>query len=114
MDPGEAYVRTFQMIQLRLLADPENAEGEKAHEIDEDIGSKAEQRVKEVAIAMDDFGGGQAEVDGEKGHGDGENAVTQSGEALHAVTGETVVRGIRGMSKVAEARRVVIQREVMR
>ena len=109
VDPGEAHVRTFQMIELRLLADPENAESEKAHKIDEDVGSKAEQGVKKVAIAVDDFGGGEAKVDGEQSHGDGEDAVTECGESLHTVAGEAVVRGIHGMSKVAEAGRVVIR-----
>jgi hypothetical protein len=33
MDPGEVAIASCEMVELCLLADPENAEGEKAHDI---------------------------------------------------------------------------------
>jgi hypothetical protein len=42
---------------------------------------------------VDGFAGGDVEVEDEQGHGDGENAIAEGGEALDALSGNTVVQG---------------------
>jgi hypothetical protein len=48
----------------------------------------------EIVLGVDGFGGGDAEVEDEQRHGDGEDAVAEGGDAFHALTGNTVVEGV--------------------
>jgi hypothetical protein len=43
---------------------------------------------------VDEFAGGGVEVEDEQGHGDGEDSVTEGGEALEVLGGDAVVEGI--------------------
>jgi hypothetical protein len=43
---------------------------------------------------VDGCGGGDAQVEDEQGHGDGEEAVTESGEAFDALSGNAVVERV--------------------
>lgn len=45
-------------------------------------------------FGVDSVGGGDAEVEDEKGHGDGEDAVTEGGDAVDALSCNTVVEGV--------------------
>jgi hypothetical protein len=42
---------------------------------------------------VDGFGGGDAKVEDEQGHGDGEDSVAEGGDAFHALTCNAVVEG---------------------
>lgn len=91
VDPGEAAVGAFEMVELRLLSDPEDAEGEDAHGEHQQARGEREECVGEVAFAVDGFRGGDLEVEDEQGHGDGEDAVAEGGEAFGALSGDAVV-----------------------
>jgi hypothetical protein len=43
---------------------------------------------------VDEFAGGGVEVEDEQGHGDGEDSVTEGGEALEVLGGDAVVEGV--------------------
>lgn len=53
MNAGQADFGAAPVIELRLLADPENSQGEQAHEVDEQVGRNAEE-------GDSTFGGGYA------------------------------------------------------
>ena len=48
----------------------------------------------EIALGVDGFDGGDAEIEHEQSHGDGEDAVAEGGEAFDALSGNTVVEGV--------------------
>ena len=48
----------------------------------------------EIALGVNGFGGRDAEVEYEQGHGNGEDAVAKGSEALDALSGNTVVEGV--------------------
>ena len=81
------------MIELRLPANPENSQGEKTHEVDENFRREGEEFVAELVLVVDQLARGDAEVDGEKGHGHAENAVAESSEALDALADNAIVGG---------------------
>jgi hypothetical protein len=89
MDPGEPEVTAIQVVELRLLAIPEDAEGKKAHQVDEQPrpydGGQAVQR----ALAVDDV----QHVQDQQGHRDGKDAVGQRRQPLEAGAGEPVIGG---------------------
>ena len=47
----------------------------------------------EVVLGVDSFGGGDAKIEDEQGHGDGEDAVAEGGDAFDALTCNAVVEG---------------------
>ena len=81
------------MSELRFLANPENAEGDKAHKIREQARREEEDGVPEIAFAVNGFGGGDAEVENEQSHRKGENSVAESGETLDTASGVAIVIG---------------------
>lgn len=91
VNPGKANIGTAQVIELRLLTHPENSQSKKTHEVDENLRREGKEFVAEFVLVVDQFGRGDTEVDGKKGHGHAENAVAQSGEAFDALAGNAVV-----------------------
>lgn len=94
VNPGEIAVGASEIVYLSLLADPEDAVGHDAHEKDDEARRKDDERAAEVVLGVDGLGGGDAEVENEQGHGDGEDAVAESGDALDVLTGNTVVERV--------------------
>ena len=47
----------------------------------------------EIALGMDSFGRGHAQVEHQQGHGYGEDAVAQGGETFDTLSGNAVVEG---------------------
>src|SRR5664279_509106 len=93
MDPGEAAVGAPQVIELGLLAYPENAQDHEAHHVHQQAGREAEKGVPEIMFAVDRFRSWGAKIECEQGHRDREDAVAQGGEALGAVARDPVVVG---------------------
>ena len=94
MNPGEIAVGASEVVELGLLADPEDAVGHDAHQEYDKARGEGDQGVPEIVLGMDGFGSGNAEVEHEQGHGDGEEAVTEGGEAFDALSGNAVVQGV--------------------
>ncbi len=93
MDPGEIAVGAGEVVELSLLADPEDAVGHDAHEEDEQARSECDEGAAKVVLGVDSFGGGDTEVEDEEGHGDGEDAVAEGSDAVDILTGNAVVEG---------------------
>lgn len=93
MNPREIAVRAREVSELRFLANPEDAEGDEAHEIREQARREEEDGVPEIAFSVDGFGGGDAEVENEQSHRKGENSVAESGETLDASSRVAIVIG---------------------
>lgn len=89
MNPGEIAVGAGEVVELGLLANPEDAVGHNAHEEDEQARREREQGVPEIVLGVDSLGGGDAQ-----GHGDGEEAVAEGGDAFDALSGNAVVEGV--------------------
>src|SRR5262252_1379024 len=53
MNPGKIAVGTGEVIELGLLADPEDAESHHAHEEDQEPRGKRQQNMAEVMFRMD-------------------------------------------------------------
>jgi len=94
VDPGEIAVGAGEVVELGLLADPENAVGHDAHEEDDEARGERDQGVPEIVLGVDGFGGGDAQVEDEQGHGDGEEAVAEGGNAFDTLSGNAVVEGV--------------------
>src|SRR5579871_1317044 len=91
MDPGEVAIAALAMIELRLLAVPEDAERHEARQIHGKARREAGERQPEFALAVDAGGFGHADVDDEHGKGKSEDAVAEAGEPVEAASGEAVI-----------------------
>lgn len=91
MSPCEISVGTFDVIELSLLADPENSEGEKAEEIDEELRSERGHGAEKIVFGTNGFAGRGAEFEEKQSHRNGEDAVAESGEALDGSACDGVV-----------------------
>jgi hypothetical protein len=75
MNPGELPLGTLEMIQLSLLSDPENAQRQEAHQVNEKLGSKRKERTPQIAFAMDQLACWNMKFQQKQCHGNRENAV---------------------------------------
>ena len=91
VDPGEIAVGAGEIVELSLLADPEDAVGHDAHQEDDEARRENNESVAEVVFGVDCFGGGDAEIEDKQGHGDGEDSVAEGGDAFHTLSCNTVV-----------------------
>lgn len=66
---------TVEMIQLGLLSDPENAQREEAHKVNEKLGSKRKERAPQIPFVMDQLACGNMKLQQEQRHGHREDAV---------------------------------------
>jgi hypothetical protein len=94
VNPGEIAVGAGEVVELSLLADPEDAVGHDAHQENDEARGEFDQGAPEIVLGVDGFGGGDAEVEDEQGHGDGEEAVAEGGEAFDTLSGNAVVEGV--------------------
>ena len=94
MNPGEIAIGAREVVELRLLADPENTEGHHAHQKDKQARSERGQDMPEIALGVNGFGGGDPEIEHQQGHGYGENPVAERAEAFDALSGNAVVEGV--------------------
>jgi hypothetical protein len=92
MNPGEVSVRALQVIELRLLSNPKDAQGHEAEKIDQEIGEQIEDRVLEIGLRPNELLSRDVKVEEKQRHGDTEDAVANGGEAFHAGAGNAVVR----------------------
>jgi hypothetical protein len=93
VNPGEIAVGAGEVVELGLLADPEDAVGHDAHQENEQARGECDEDVLEIAIGVDCFGGGYVEVEDQESHGDGEDAVTEGGNAVDRLSCNPVVKG---------------------
>ena len=91
VDPGEIAVGASEIVELGLLADPENAVGHDAHQEDDEARGECEEDVAEVVFGVDGFGGGDTKVEHEQGHGHGEDSVAEGGDAFDALTCNAII-----------------------
>lgn len=92
VNPGEIAVGAGELVELRLLADPEDAVRHHAHQKDEKTRRKNDKGVPEIAFGVNGFTGWDVQVEHEQGHGHGEDAVAEGGEAFDTLPGNTVVQ----------------------
>ncbi len=91
VDPGEIAVGAGEIVELGLLADPEDSVGHDAHQKDDEAWRQNNQSVAEIVFGVDSSGGGDAKVEDEQGHGDGEDSVAEGGDAVDALSCNTIV-----------------------
>lgn len=94
VDPGKVAVGTREVVELSLLADPEDAIGHDAHEKDEQARRHGDEQVAKVVLGVNGFGGGDTQVEDQQRHGDGEDTVAEDGDALHTLTCNAIVEGV--------------------
>ena len=93
VDPGQIAVGAGEIVELGLLADPEDAVGHDAHHENDEAWRENNESMAEVVLGVDSFGGGDAKVEHEQGHGNGEDSVAESGDAFDALACNAVVEG---------------------
>ena len=91
VDPGEVAVGAGEVVELGLLADPEDAVGHDGHQKNQQARGERDEDAAEVMLGVYGFGRGDAEVEDEQGHGDGKDSVAESGDAFNALSGNAVV-----------------------
>ena len=83
------------MIKLSLLANPEDTEGKKAHEIHRELGKEGGHGLKQVALGVNSFVRRKMEFEQKQRHGHGKDTVAERGQAFSALTGDASVAGPR-------------------
>ncbi len=91
VDPGEIAVGAGEVVELGLLADPEDAVGHDAHQKDDEARRENNESAAKVVLGVDGSGGGDMQVEDEQGHGDSEDSVAEGGDAFHTLSCNTVV-----------------------
>ena len=85
------------MVELGLLAGPEDAEGEKAHAVGHVLGRVGAESGQQRAFGVNSLGRGNVQVENEQGHCNGEDAVTERGKALQIAALNAVVESGHGL-----------------
>ena len=85
MDPRKTTVGAGEVIELRLLTDPENAQHHETHHVHDKARGKRDWGAPQFALAVHGFHRRHAEVEYQERHRNCENPVTQSGQLLHAL-----------------------------
>ena len=91
VNPGEVAVGPFQSAELRLLSHPEDAQGQKAHEVRDDGRQQASKLPQEVAFGLDGVQGRNGQAQDQKRHADRKDAVGETREPVDARAGHLVV-----------------------
>src|SRR5438477_11936365 len=103
MNPCEVAIAASEMVELRLLADPKNAEGQKTHQIGEEARSKLDQSVPQNRLGLNRptqpqglldvnrFAHRDVQVEHKQRHRDGEDPVAQGGKSFQILARDTVV-----------------------
>jgi len=96
VNPGEVAIGAGNVVELGLLTVPEDAEGEEAHEVHEELRDEGHEGEPEAALGVDGLAEWRVEIEDEEGHGDGEDSVAEGGEALEVLVGDPVIEGGHG------------------
>src|SRR6266699_6545881 len=103
MDPREIAIASREMVELRLLADPENTERQKTHDISEQARRKLDQSVPQNLLglnrpthpqrllAVNHSTHRDVQVEHKQSHRDGEDPVTQSCQSFETLPRNPVV-----------------------
>src|SRR2546427_8034602 len=83
-------VTTREQVELRALANPEDAEGHETHRVDEDIRPQSQQRVPEISFVAACAQRWDRQAEHEQGHADREDAIGNPGETVEVRAGELV------------------------
>ncbi len=76
------------MIELSLLAHPEDSQGQEAQQVHHEARRESGQGPPKVMLAMNRLGHGDVEVEDQQGHGHGKNAIAHGGEPLRTLAGD--------------------------
>ncbi len=96
MNPGEVAVGAREVVELRLLPGPEDAESEEAHQIHDEARCQPGDRAAQRGLAVNAAGVGNADVENEERHRDGEEPVAQRGKTFEALARDPVVERAHG------------------
>jgi hypothetical protein len=87
MQPCEVAVRAFELVELRLLAEPEDAERQQAEQPGQKPRRRGCQRTKEFGLGVDVGGFGRVKVEHQNGRRNGEKAIAERRNAAHLAAG---------------------------
>jgi hypothetical protein len=71
----EVAIGALEVVELGLLASPENAESEEAHEVGNELGSEGQQGAVKLVFAVHCVAERDVQVENQQGHSDREDAV---------------------------------------
>jgi hypothetical protein len=94
VNPREVAVGAGELVELGLLAHPEDAIEHDAHQKYDETRREHDEGMPEVVLGMNGFAGGDAEVEHQQGHGYGEDAVAEGGETLDTFSCNAVVERV--------------------
>ena len=104
MEPGKVAVRTVELAELRLLAEPEDAERQKAEQPRQEPWRRGRERMEEFGLRVDVGWLGGVKVEHQNGRRDGEKAVAQRRDAADLAAGQSVVVGLHRRDHRLQAR----------
>src|ERR1700689_1994171 len=91
MEPGQAALGALEMIQLRLLPNPENTEREEAHHVHEQTWCKGGHALQQIMFTVDRFAKRNVQIEHEQCHAYGKYSVTERGQPLNTLSSDAVV-----------------------
>ncbi len=105
MDPGEPVVAAREVVELGLLAGPEDAQGQKAHQVREQVRTQWHKRIPDCGLGRKGPwspnrllrmrrhpNGRDRDVQDEQGHRDREDPVAERGEAAKVLPRNVLVQ----------------------
>ena len=81
------------MVEQRLLPDPENAQRHQAHQPGHQARRQRGERCPKLGFRMNAGAVGNMDIEYQHGHGKGENAVAESGDAAKILSRDAVDMG---------------------
>jgi hypothetical protein len=91
VQPRKIPIRALEVIQLRLLSDPENAECQKAHRVHDEARQESEQLTPQLRLGEGRAGRRDMNIEHEQRHRKCKCAVAERGQALESSAGDPVV-----------------------
>jgi len=96
VNPRQAAVGACEVVELGLLADPENSQGQETHHVYQQPRRQGHQSVPQFVLTVNCFSRRSAKIEHQQRHGHGKNAVTQGRQAFHTLAGNPVVGSAHG------------------
>src|ERR1700677_5301897 len=87
MQPGEVAIRTGELAELRLLANPEDAQRQAAQEPWQESRRRGRKRVEEFSLRVDIGCFGRVKVEHQNRRRNGENAIAERRDTADLFTG---------------------------
>jgi hypothetical protein len=103
VDPREAAVRAFDVVELGLLAHPENAERNEAHQVNEQLRKQMHEGAAQIGFTVNELFCRHMKFEEKQSHGHAEDAIAQRSEALDTLAGDLVVRDAHRCVRIATA-----------